>query len=156
MKLRKVLTGSVLSLGLLVSAAPAFASTPDTLTTTNNNFSTSIFKPSKLKTVGYWDTSLSANAKKDLDTITFGSGSAYSIDGYQTAGSFGTPNITYRLYEKLGGKERSYVTGQSKSVNGYFYITFSKSDINPDKEYYLEAENNSNFKVDLKGNAYRS
>lgn len=36
MKLRKVLTGSVLSLGLLVSASPAFAATPSPMVKTNN------------------------------------------------------------------------------------------------------------------------
>ncbi|EME05422.1 hypothetical protein BS732_3763 [Bacillus subtilis MB73/2] len=36
MKLRKVLTGSVLSLGLLVSASPAFATSPSAMVKENN------------------------------------------------------------------------------------------------------------------------
>ncbi|MCY7977477.1 hypothetical protein P8843_06910 [Bacillus inaquosorum] len=152
----KVITGSIMSVALLASASPAFASTAEKPIQMNASITDSVFKPSAT-TVGYWNTSLSGNSKKDLDTIKFGTGSSFSIDGYQTAGSRGTPVITYRLYEKKSGSTRSSeLWSATKTQNGYIYLTFPKSIIDANKEYYLEAENLTNFSVDLKGNAYKS
>lgn len=91
------------------------------------------------------------------NSFVFGSGYAYALDGYQESGSLGTPTVAYRLYENKGGNNTSSVVwSETKTQNGYVYLSIPKDKIDPKKGYKLEAENLSNFQVELRGNAYTS
>lgn len=165
MKLKKTLvtalSASVLGFGFSGSASAA--EVPSINNENNVPMSELASVASKTDTVatwGYWGKrTVLAEATLELDDeIKFGNGYAYGIDGYQEAGSLGTPNIEYLLYEDLGnGNTGNLVwTSEPKSQNGYINFSIPKNKIDQNKKYKLKAKSHSKFNVDLRGNAYTS
>ncbi|WP_276730407.1 LCI fold-containing protein [Bacillus sp. (in: firmicutes)] len=77
MKLKRVLTGSALSLALLVSAAPAFAATP----TVDSASQKAITPQAELKTI-----TLKANTRGELLNVTVFAGVTYYLkDAWQNS-----------------------------------------------------------------------
>ncbi|KJJ42368.1 hypothetical protein UM89_07060 [Bacillus subtilis] len=71
MKLKKVLTGSALSLALLVSAAPAFAASPDGTHSEKTSVTSSDFKANIYTKEETNDTGIFINTHTDADGITW-------------------------------------------------------------------------------------
>ncbi|MFV9831522.1 hypothetical protein A4A36_10660 [Bacillus subtilis] len=71
MKLKKVLTGSALSLALLVSAAPAFAANPDGTHSEQTSIASSDFKANIYTKTETNDTGIFINSYTDADGITW-------------------------------------------------------------------------------------
>lgn len=165
MKLKKTLVTalSVSVLGFGFSGSASAAEVPSSNNENNVPMSELASVASKTDTVatwGFWGKrTLLAKATMELDyEFKFGSGYAYGIDGYQEAGSLGTPNIEYLLYVDLGnGNTGDLVwTSKPKSQNGYINFSIPKSQIDANKKYKLIAKSHSGFDVDLRGNAYTS
>lgn len=160
MKLKKTFV-SLLSVSTLVFSfgGAAAAQEVDSLGSNENVKSTMLDTTKSVASWGWWSPKkLAGNSVFVLnDSIEFGSGYAYGIDGYQESGSLGTPTVVYRLYEIKGvDTTSSEVWNDVRAENGYVYLSIPRERINPNKTYKLTIENVSNFQVELRGNAYTS
>ncbi|MDO8156056.1 hypothetical protein FKQ51_01440 [Bacillus toyonensis] len=161
MKFKKTIT-SLLSISALAFSFGGAASAQEVSSPVNNQNVNSTMLDTTTS-VAYWGyhggpRTLDGKSIIQLDGgFSFGSGYAYSLDGYQESGSFGKAKVEYSIYEKKGGPVTSSAVWKDVSeANGYFYLSIPVNVIDPKKDYILKAENTSNIKVELRGNAYRS